>query len=84
MKAKKLKDDLARILHGEPLTPEQRERHEEAGEGFHVPVIVHRTGGVSAKRLNACGICGAQIVPSGDGGWLAVSDDEADRVRKSR
>lgn len=76
-----LERHLRQLLHGEPLTEDQREAHEESGESFHIPVIVHRTGGVSAKRLNACGICGAQIVPGEAGGWVAVSDVEADRIR---
>lgn len=76
--------DLRSILHGVPLTKEQRECHEEAGESFHIPIIVHRSGGVSAERLNICGICGAQIVPTGESNWISVSDETAEAIRKGR
>lgn len=79
-----LEDDLRKVLHGALLTDEELERHEEAGEGFHVPAIVHRSGGVSAKLLNTCGICGAQIIPSDMNTWIKVSDEEADRIRKNK
>ena len=75
-----IRSDLKRILFERPMTMEEIEHHEEAGEDFHVPAIVHRTGRVSAKQLNTCGICGAQIVPTDDG-WIAVTDEHADRLR---
>ena len=73
--------DLRKLVHGRPLTPEELEDHEECGESSHIPAIVHRSGGASAQRLNACGICGAQIVPNDDGQWLAVTEAQADEIR---
>ncbi len=79
-----LMKELAKSLHGEPLTNEERDAHEEAGESFHVPVILHRTGGVSALLLNTCGICGAQIVPGRPpaSAWIKISEEQADEIRK--
>lgn len=77
-----LMSDIKTMLYARELTTEEKEAHEEAGEGFHVPAIVHRSGGVSAKLLNACGICGAQIVPN-EHGWIAVSEETADKMREA-
>jgi hypothetical protein len=79
-----IKKKIRQLLHGEPLSDAQLEMHEEAGEGFHVPAVVHRTGGVSARKLNSCGICGAQIKPGQSGGWVAVTETEADEIRRNR
>ena len=77
-----LKKDIRQLLHGVSLTQEQRQAHEEAGESFHNPVIVHRSGGVSATKLNACGICGVYIRPAEvEGYWVAISNEEADAIR---
>lgn len=75
--------DLQKAILERPLTDEEREYHEEAGESFHAPVIVHRSGGVSAERLNVCGICGAEIIP-GEGRWIAVTEETADTIRSTR
>ena len=84
MKQPEIMADLNKLLHGRPLTEEEREAHEEAGESFHVPTIIHRSGGVSAKVLNACGICGAQITPGETGGWIALTDSQVDAIRSRK
>jgi hypothetical protein len=66
------------------MTPEQKELHEDAGEEFHVPAIVHRSGGVSADELNICGICGCQITLCAGGYWAEVDDETADKLRSMR
>lgn len=48
---------------------------------IHAPAIVHRSGGIDAKVLNACGHCGEQIVRVA-GVWIAVPPMEADRLRR--
>lgn len=52
-----MSDPTARLL-----TQEEVEAHDEAGEGFHVPVIFHRTGELSAKKINRCGMVAARYV----------------------
>ncbi len=79
-----IEGDLKRVLYEVPLTDEQRDFHKDAGESFHVPVIVHRTGGVSAQILNACGICGAQIIQAEDSVWIPISDQLACKIRELR
>lgn len=49
----------------------------------HAPAIVSRCGGPPAAILNVCGHCGNQIVHMTGGGWVAVPEYEADRVRKA-
>ncbi len=80
----KFMSDLKRALFERPLTTEEIQSHEESGEGFHVPVIIHRTGGISAKLLNCCGICGAQIVPVAEYEWVPISDEYAESMRNGR
>lgn len=65
------------------MTPEQIERHEEAGESMHIPAIMHRTGGPDANELNTCGICGAYIAPSQMNHtlWLEITEAQADAIR---
>ncbi len=76
--------ELKRTLLERPLNPEEVEAHEESGEWFHIPVIVHRdSGGISANLLSCCGICGAQIVPVGEREWVPISDETADDMYAS-
>ena len=79
-----LKSDLRKLLHGEQLTQEQREAHEEAREAFHLPAVVHRTGGPSASKLNCCGICGSYIVLKDDVYWIAITEEEAEVIRNGK
>jgi hypothetical protein len=63
------------------MTVDQMYCHEEAEEEFHVPAIVHRTGGVSADELNVCGICGCQIAHPPGGAWVEIDDETAQKIR---
>lgn len=48
----------------------------------HQPAVMHRNGGVSAKVLNICVLCGSYLVPSQDGEqWIAISDEAAENIR---
>jgi hypothetical protein len=53
----------------------------KAAQCTHDPVIVHRSGRISADKLNYCGSCGAWIVRRGDD-WVEVDDETADKIRQ--
>lgn len=64
------------------MTTEQIEAHEEAGMEFHVPAIMHRSGGISADELNICGVCGIQLTREPGDVWVEVDDETAEKLRR--
>jgi len=68
------------------MTDNQIAAHEKVGVELHHPAILHRSGAVSAKDLNVCGTCGANIAESKHtaGLWLELSDAEVKALHRSQ